>query len=273
MRHRSVLLGSASVTREEFAVELWLSEIAEGRYEAAWDIIAERYSRLILATIRRLVSDHDEVMDVFSDVCQALSENDLARLRRFVDEPRRARFSTWLVAVVRNLTIDWLRKHEGRRQHRVPAALFGLQREIYTAVFLEGRSHLEAYETIASRHGSVTFRAFLRGLRDTYRLCPPTSGAEARRPAVELNNDVAMPATDAVAEADTTQRLTDALATFPPAHRLALELFVIEGMPAAQVAHTVGWRNAKAVYNNVYRMLDALRVRLERVGIGSEDLS
>ena len=253
-------------------MELWLSEIAEGRYEAAWDIIAERYSRLILATIRRLVRDEDDVMDVFSDVCQALSEKELARIRRFVDEPRRARFSTWLVAVVRNMTIDWLRKREGRRQHDVPAALSPLQREIYTAVFLEGRSHVEAYEIIASRHGSLPFRTFLRALRDTYRLSPPTSGAP-RRPALGLINDVAVPAIDAAAEADTARRLADALAGFPPAHRLALELFVIEGMPAGQVAHTVGWPNAKAVYNNVYRMLDALRVRLERAGIGSEDIS
>jgi len=189
-------------------VELWLSEIDAGRYETAWDIIAERYSRLILATIRRLVRDEDDVMDVFSDVCQALSEKELARIRRFVDEPRRARFSTWLVAVVRNMTIDWLRKREA-----------------------------------------------------------------PRRPALGLINDVAVPAIDAAAEADTARRLADALAGFPPAHRLALELFVIEGMPAGQVAHTVGWPNAKAVYNNVYRMLDALRVRLERAGIGSEDIS
>ena len=109
-------------------MEPWLTEIAAGRYQAAWDLVAERYNRLILATIRRLVRDHDDVMDVFSAVCQALSENDLARLRRFVDEPTRARFSTWLVAVVRNLTIDWLRKRDGRRRDDVPEALSGLQR-------------------------------------------------------------------------------------------------------------------------------------------------
>jgi hypothetical protein len=34
----------------------------------------------------------------------------------------------------------------------------------------------------------------------------------------------------------------------------------------------VGWPNAKAVYNNVYRMLDALRHKLEGIGMGSDDL-
>jgi len=254
-------------------VEPWLAEVAEGRYRAAWDLVAERYSRLILATIRHFVHDRDEVMDVFAAVCQALSENDLARLRRFVDEPGRARFSTWLVAVVRNLTIDWLRKRGGPRQHQTPAGLTSLQRDIYTAVFLEGRSHLEAYEAIASHSGaSVTFRMFLRALRDTYRLSPRDAGAASHRTAASLPSDLAVPATDSAETADIAARLADALATFPPAHRLAVELFVIEGMPAAQVAHVVGWHNAKAVYNNVYRMLDALREKLERVGIGSADL-
>ena len=254
-------------------MEPWLTEIAAGRYQAAWDLVAERYNRLILATIRRLVRDHDDVMDVFSAVCQALSENDLARLRRFVDEPTRARFSTWLVAVVRNLTIDWLRKRDGRRRDDVPEALSGLQREIYIAVFLEGRSHVEAYEAIASRHGpSVTFGAFLRALRETYRLCPPTRGVESLGRPVELRNDVAVPSTDAAETIDTARHIVDALEVFPPAHRLALELFVIEGRPAAQVAHLVGWPNAKAVYNNVYRMLDALRHKLEGIGMGSDDL-
>ena len=255
------------------AVEPWLSELAEGRHQAAWDLVAARYSPLILATIRRLVRDHDDVMDVYSFVCQALSENDLARLKRFVDEPTRARFSTWLVAVVRNLTIDWMRKRDGRRRHDVPPTLSVLQRDIYTAVFLEGRSHLEAYEAIAARDGEpTTFRAFLRALRDTYRLCPPTPRPESRRRPTELPNDVAAPAARTAESADTARHLAEALAAFTPVHRLAVELFVIEGMSAADVARAVGWPNAKSVYNSVYRTLDALRLKLERAGIRAEDL-
>ncbi len=253
-------------------MELWLSAIDEGRYDAAWGIIAEKYSRLILATIRHLVRDEDDAMDAFSDVCVALSEKDLERIRKFVADPRRAKFSTWLVAVVRNLTIDWLRKNQGRRRHNLPDHLTDLQREIYAAVFVDGSSHVEAYEIIASRHSSLSFRTFLRALRETYQLIPPTSAPEAAERAEELKNDFAAPATDDVASSETGRRIAEALATYPPAHRLALALFVIEGMSASRVAKAVGWPNGKAVYNNVYRMLDALRIKLERAGISSEDL-
>lgn len=254
-------------------MDRWLHELAEHRYEAAWNHFAAQYNRLILATIHRLVEDPDDVNDVFAVVAGALSENDLARLRRFVDDPTRGRFSTWLVAVVRNLTIDWLRRRDGRHQpNTAPPALSELQREIYTAVFLEGRTHIEAYEVISARRESpLTFRGFLHALRETYRLSPPTSLASHTVASADWDKQIAAAASDAAERADASRHLSDAVATFPPAHRVALELFVIEGMAAAQVAHIVGWPNAKAVYNNIYRMLDALRVKLARAGVSSAD--
>jgi RNA polymerase sigma factor (sigma-70 family) len=221
----------------------------------------------MLATIRRLVEDPDDVDDVFAVVSQALSENDLERLRRFVDDPKRGRFSTWLVAVVRNLTIDWLRRRDGRRQaSAAPAVLSELQREIYIAIFVEGRTHIEAFEMMVARRGeSLSFRSFLQALRETYRLAPPKSRAD-------WDEQIAPAASERAERADTARHLADALAAFPPEHRLALELFVIEGMAAAQVAQVVGWPNAKAVYNNIYRMIDALRAKLARAGITSRDL-
>jgi DNA-directed RNA polymerase specialized sigma24 family protein len=44
------------------------------------------------------------------------------------------------------------------------------------------------------------------------------------------------------------------------------------GMPADQVARSLGLQNAKAVYNRVYRALAQLRERLERSGIGAGNL-
>jgi DNA-directed RNA polymerase specialized sigma24 family protein len=75
-----------------------------------------------------------------------------------------------------------------------------------------------------------------------------------------------------VETAESTHRLAEALASQPADVRLAVELFVVEGMSAAEVARTVGWPNAKAVYNRVYRALVALRSRLEAEGVGPGDL-
>jgi hypothetical protein len=49
---------------------------------------------------------------------------------------------------------------------------------------------------------------------------------------------------------------------------MAVQLFIIDEIDAATVARTVGWPNAKAVYNRVHRALDRLRSEVERLGLG-----
>jgi DNA-directed RNA polymerase specialized sigma24 family protein len=53
---------------------------------------------------------------------------------------------------------------------------------------------------------------------------------------------------------------------------VAVQLFVIDELPAKDVARIVGAPNAKAVYNRVYRALAAAREELERAGIRREDV-
>jgi DNA-directed RNA polymerase specialized sigma24 family protein len=98
-------------------MEGWVAELKQGRPDAAWDLFLDRYRRLIFAAIRHYAQDYDDVMDVFARVCEALREDDLARLRCYAEQPfHGARFSTWLVTVVRHLTIDWFRHRNGRRR-------------------------------------------------------------------------------------------------------------------------------------------------------------
>jgi DNA-directed RNA polymerase specialized sigma24 family protein len=59
------------------------------------------------------------------------------------------------------------------------------------------------------------------------------------------------------------ERLQHALSALSPEDRVAVQLYVVEEMPAADVARVVGLPNAKAVYNRVYRALAFLRARLE----------
>jgi RNA polymerase sigma factor (sigma-70 family) len=259
-----------------------MSELHRGHAQAAWDLFAERYRRLILATIRRVVPDYDDVMDVFSCVCEALSANDCARLRRYSDQrgargPRAAAsVATWLVVVVHNLAIDWRRRREGRpRRLAVPKDLSPLQQQIYVAVCGGGCSHVEAYEMIRTRAASsMTFEEFLREVRVTLRVAPCPRDTHARTPsALTRRSAAAAPeAPDPVEVAELTRRIAAALASCPDDVRVAVELFVVERMPADEVALVVGWPNAKAVYNRVYRALASLRTSLVRDGIGQGDL-
>ena len=115
-------------------MEHWLVQMEAGRFEAAWDAFLDRYRALLFAAIRHYVRDYDDVMDVFTWVCEALRADDFRRLRQYSAHPdHRARFTTWLVVVVRNLTVAWLRRRDGRPR-RSPGAdgLTPTQQAIFT---------------------------------------------------------------------------------------------------------------------------------------------
>jgi RNA polymerase sigma factor (sigma-70 family) len=255
-------------------VEPWLVELEAARREAAWDAFLDRYRGLVFAAIRHYVRDHDDVMDVFTWVCEGLRKDDFHRLRSYAEESvHRARFTTWLVTVVRNLSVDWLRHRDGRA--RPSAAAEGLpevQRRICEEVFGRQRSHAEAYELIRSRDDpSLTFGRFLRELAAVYRVVTP-SGRLRRELVPPLPPEMPNQAGDLVAHGESGRILERALGALPTADRVAIEMYVIDELPADQVAHVLGLPNAKAVYNRVYRALQSVRESLEGAGLRRDDL-
>ncbi len=242
-----------------------MAELQRGRPDAAWDLFLDRYRRLIFAAIRHYAQDYDDVMDVFARVCESLREADLKRLRSYIGQPAHtARFSTWLVTVVRNLTIDWFRHRDGRRRlATVAAALPPLRRRIFEHVFLQKRSHVEAYELMRSADGvDLSFGQFLVEVSATYRAV-----ADGRRGRILRELGGAAPPADATEDAgampsERREELNKALSGLSAEERVAVELFVAEEIPAEVVARVVGWANAKAVYNHVYRALAEMRKRL-----------
>jgi RNA polymerase sigma factor (sigma-70 family) len=257
-------------------MEPWLASLRADAPEEAWARFHERYHRLIVATIRRLVPDHDDVMDVYSGVCQALSANACARLRTYSERAEgRAGAGTWLVAVVRNLTVDWLRQQHGRTRVAIPQGLTERQQEIYRAICLDGHSAVEAYELISSRAAEpMTFPAFLREVRATGLAAPCPGHVYRRRPqgTPPLTPDPMVLEADPVESAQSVRILERALEALAPDLLLAVKLFVVEELPAARVASLVGWPNARTVYNRVSRALARIREEFRRKGIGPGDL-
>jgi DNA-directed RNA polymerase specialized sigma24 family protein len=245
--------------------------------ELAWDAFLTRYRRLIFASIRHYSQDYDEGMDLFAHVCEKLRAHGMQRLRTRAGEPHpTARFSTWLVSVVRHLVIDWFRHRDGR--HRLSSLAQGLsplQRQIFQLVFLDHRSHAETYEVLrAGSEPSLTFREFLAALRESYRTMTGGRRGQILRelgsvpPHSSSEDDPEGPAE----AGERHDRLEQALAGLPPEDRLAVELYVLEDLPADRVASILGLPNAKAVYNRVYRVLGDLRAHLEQAGIRRGDL-
>ena len=255
-------------------MEEWVAHLKDGRPEPAWDLFLARYRRLIFAAIRHYARDYDDVMDVFARVCEALREDNLGRLRDWVEQPtHRAKFTTWLVTVVRHLTVDWFRHRDGRRRISTLAeTLPPLQRRIFELVFLDRHSHVAAYELIRGGEWSdLPFGQFLSELRATYR-----SVTKGRRGSVlrelGLTPAEAIPEDPSAADAVELREVLDqALATLSPEDRVAVELYVVDDLPAADVARILGLRNAKAVHNRVYRALAEIRARLEAMGVRRGD--
>ncbi len=80
-----------------------------------WTAFLGEYSKLLIQIARRTSSDHDEAMDCYAFVIDALQRDDCRRLRAFAAEGR-GKFTTWLVVVARRLSIDHHRKTHGRPQ-------------------------------------------------------------------------------------------------------------------------------------------------------------
>jgi RNA polymerase sigma factor (sigma-70 family) len=254
-------------------MERWVTQLQSERFDDAWDTFVATYRGMLFAAIRRYAADYDDVMDVFTYVCGQLRADDMRRLRAYVDEPvHRARFTTWLVTVVHHLAIDWLRQRHGRAQPpALSASLAPIQRRIFELVFLHGRSHVEAYETLhAGDHSGLSFRQFLSELRATYAAVSRTpSGRALFGVGVEIEPGEFEPDVDAD---ERRAVLEDALGSLSAEDRAAVELYVVNEMSAVDVARLLGWSGPKTVYNRVYRALAAIRERVERAGIRRQDL-
>jgi len=258
------------------SAEPTLERLRAGDLDGAWSTFVDRYRRLIFAQIRRATTEPDDVMDIFAHVCERLRENDLARFRTFAFAAApRASFATWLVAVLRNLIVDWFRARDGRSRVQPPKSLTPLGRRMYELVFLEHRSHREACEMVllASGNGSLTHADCRHALREAHRAAFTGASRSLARPdAVARFAESVGVSEDRASAGDAGEALRLAMQTLDTESRLVIQLFVVEEMPAADIAHALRLGNAKAVYNKVYRGLAAIREALAQRGIQQGDL-
>lgn len=88
-----------------------------------WRTFVDAYTPALLAAIELVgVRDRDEAMELYTLVCERLSADGCARLRR--RDPDRGSLRAWLTAVVRNSAVDWVRSRAGRRR------LFGVVQQL-----------------------------------------------------------------------------------------------------------------------------------------------
>jgi RNA polymerase sigma factor (sigma-70 family) len=277
------------------ADECWPEQLRRGDTESAWDQVVQRYHRLVFGTVRHYADDPDTLMELFTFVCESLRADDCARLRKYAAlPPGKVRFSTWLVPVVRNLTSDWFRRRDGRRRlSRRLARLPPLERDAFQHVFVDGDSLAAAYETLrTTRYEGLTFAAFVDavcraqsavGVRALGTLPPGLGRREPLRPQGGAAVDTGQPITDPPSESplpddhllssETGAVLREGLAMLSPDDRLTVELYVVEGLSAAEVASRLGLSGPGTVYKRVHRSLSRLREFLRCRGLELSDLT
>jgi DNA-directed RNA polymerase specialized sigma24 family protein len=269
---RTVSAERASVSDEE------LSALLAANPERGWRAFIDTHTPTLLALIERAgVDDRDEAMEIYTRVCERLSEHNHAALRR--RDPAAGSLTGWLAVVVRRAAVDYVRSQLGRR--RIFAAVRSLDRfhqRLFELYYWDGRTLGEAAEALrAELKREVSLDDVLDGLEAVDRVLSERHRSEllslvARsRPAVSLEGDGDTPAVpepiadspdpEAVLRArETEDRLTRALATLPPEDAAIVSLKYVEGLSRPQIRRLL--RLPELTEHRVRTIVAALRARL-----------
>ena len=193
--------------------------------DQAWTRLLEAYSRLVLHVARSLCHDRDEAMDAYAHVLEQLRANDFSRLRAFSPDGR-GKFSTWLVAVVRRLCLDYVRQSHGR---------------------VRGEPHSER---------SRLERAARRRLHNLDGQEVELSSLPAERESVD----------DVLSAAEVREALSVAVEALAPADRLLLALRFEDDLSAPRIAQILKLPSPFHVYRRLEAITRTLRQHLRARG-------
>ena len=236
--------------------------------ERAWREFLTRYSNLFLKIIWQFEKDRDEVMEKYLFVCERLVRNNFELLKRFPLERglKPSDFTSWLVAVVRNLCVDAHRSSTGRR--RYPKALLRmdpLDRKIFSLHYWQGYSREEISHHLNLRKNGNTGR-LEKSFRRIQRIM---EGRDVRRKQADpiLNAD-RFDETEFVPgdEPDfmETELVSRWMRDLPPENRLVVRMRFWEDMNALEIARVLGIVPRHRVYTILKNSLDGLRNRVKK---------
>ena len=198
--------------------------------ERAWSTFLSVFSPLILHAARSASSGYDEGMDAYASALDGLRADDYRKLRGYSIDPR-ARFSTWLVVVVRRICIDRQRDKFGRTSSR--------ERE-------EG--------TISDERAARKRLANLAAANIELETIPDS---EQSRPDENIQRR------------DLHESLEATLAELEERDRLLLTLRFVDGLPARRIAEVQRWPDQMAVYRRINQLTDMLKQKLLARGVDS----
>lgn len=221
--------------------------------DRAWAEFLERYATTVRRVIRRFERDPDRRGDCFIFVCEHLVADRARRLRAF-DTHGPASFTTWLMAVVSNLVVDWRRSVLGRyRAFDSIARLGRLEVDVCRASIGGGMSLQQTLASLQHEYPDLTLERVASVVDELYaRLSSRQHWLLAtRRPEVRSIESLAEEAGDAEASrflasgdpdpetraerAEEHRLLVAAMASLSVEERLAIRLRFQEGLTLREV--------------------------------------
>jgi RNA polymerase sigma factor (sigma-70 family) len=244
-----------------------------------WRAFIDAYTPFLLAQIERAgVVDRDEAMEIYTRVCERLSDQHCAALRR--RDPGAGSLRGWLAVVVRRAAVDYVRSQIGRRR------MFGAVRELdrfhqrlFELYYWEGRALAEATEALRVEvKQDVTLETVLdaletvdRALSDRHRSELLSLVARSRTPVsldgtADESTPIVEPASEmpdpeaALGARELEDRLNRALATLPPEDAAIVSLKYVEGLTRVQIQRLL--RLPELTEHRVRTIVATLRSRL-----------
>ena len=248
--------------------------------EAGYRALLEQYSDVILRMIRRFLQDQDEVMEVYTYICERLRANDFSALRRFRDT---SGILPWLSVVAANACRDRFRKTRASSSPRsVIDQLDEREQLVFRYYYQEHRRHGEIAELIDTQHGLPCTKldviqaiGRIDDLLTTGRRWFLLAALHANKPSYSLEvlreetgyQPVAVSDVDGFEEATQRKELLDrlkaALEQLRPSDQLLVQLRFEHGMTAPQIARIMQYDNHRRVYTRLRTVFNQLRKLLE----------
>lgn len=247
--------------------------------ETGYKELLDRYTPAILRMTRRFMRDPDEVMEVYTAICERLRAHDFRALRGFrVDKE----ILPWLSVVVANASRDRLRKN---RATSVPKSVLSkldpFEELVFKYYYWKRIPHEDIAEIIKHNDGHActpldVMRAIgkINDLLSINKRWHLLVALNANRPAVsieELREAGVYPAytepaddiDESVRNRDRIDRLNRALEELDSEDQLLVLLRFEHGMKAPQIADVMQFDNHKYVYTRLRTVVSRLRRLLD----------
>lgn len=243
--------------------------------EGAYVALLERFTPVLLRMIRRFMRDPDEVMEVYTSICERLRANNYQALVRFRTN---SDLMPWLSVVAANACRDRLRK---RRVTSVPrsvlAKLNPFEQLVFKYYYWQRLPHEDISEIVNSKHSTpCTALDVIQAISKINDLLTINKrwlllvALNANRPALSIDelaeNGFHPAVTDGMGDIDEAfrhreqiDRLSDAMGQLEHEDQLLVLLRFEHGMTAPQIADVMHFENHKYVYTRLRTVITRLR--------------